>query len=324
MKPTIVNDVEYKFEDNSGKLFFQITNHLKPIKPKTLFKYYSLNDYNIDALINGYIYATHPNDFNDVFDTFFNIIKFDNPDINYSFLTEKMNYSSEKATEKLNDQNHIAKNFKDIIYREIGVVSLTSDDDNLLMWSYYTNHKGFCLEFDYSKFDFTFHGPFPINYIKSLSPLSLIEKFNNSLELAMLVQSNIKFEGWKHEDEWRILVEAPCEMISPFQKIGHNRKFKYSVEAIKSITLGMKFFDLHNQVDKIINVNDEEQIIEIKSNLKQKSLILDFIIKHNIPTKLSHEYLNNDNIFSINFIDLIVEKVNENKYKFKVNKSLSN
>lgn len=129
-----------------------------------------------------------------MFDTFFNIIKFDNPGINYSFLTEKMNNSSQKAKEKLNDQNHIAKNFREKIYRKIGIVSLTSDDDNLLMWSYYTNHKGFCIEFDYSKFDFKFHGPFPINYIKSLSPLSLKEKLNNSLQLAMLAQSNIKYK----------------------------------------------------------------------------------------------------------------------------------
>lgn len=113
-------------------------------------------------------------------------------------------------------------------------------------------------------------------------------------------------------------------MITPFLKIGHNRKFPYPVEAIKTITLGMKFFDLNNQVDEIINNKDKEQtskeemIIEIKSNLKQKSLILDFIIKHKIPTRLCHEYLNNDYIFSINFIDSIIEKVGEYKYKFKV------
>lgn len=53
---------------------------------------------------------------------------------------------------------------------------MTSDATNILMWSYYSNHQGFMIEFDITKFTtFKYHGPFPINYQDPIEAISLKE-----------------------------------------------------------------------------------------------------------------------------------------------------
>ena len=37
--------------------------------PEYLFKYYSFGKYSIDALINNYLYASHPYELNDILDS---------------------------------------------------------------------------------------------------------------------------------------------------------------------------------------------------------------------------------------------------------------
>lgn len=316
---TETNKVVYSFEKQGEQLSFNIINNKKPDIHPTLFKYYALNENSIDALLNNYVYASHPNEINDVFDTFFNLIQFDNENWNYAFLTKILGYPIKKAEEYKKDKNYIAKNFREQLYQQIGVLSLTTKDSDLLMWSYYTNHKGFCIEFDYNKFPFKTHGPFPINYQDKVKPISFTEKLYSSEMLATLVQSNIKYEKWEHEDEWRILIESPCPMISPFYKTGHNRKFRYPISAIKSIALGFRFFDFNNQIDELITISNLEQNIIIKKNEKEKSLILDFIEEHNIPIKLVYENLNNENVFQIAYIICSLKKLNANTYQFLAN-----
>ncbi len=97
--------------------------------PEKLYKYYSVNMNSLAALINKYSWYSHPKAFNDPFDA--NLIYGDNLD--------KLGLFSLDGT-------HTGK------FSDIRILSLTSNEKNLLMWSHYaSSHTGFCIEFtDYT------------------------------------------------------------------------------------------------------------------------------------------------------------------------------
>ena len=101
----------------------------------------------------------------------------------------KVNFLQNKLLEKslgetvVNDlivsREKLLKTKKDTL----GILSLTTDNKNLLMWSHYTNnHKGYCLEFDLNIHDFKFN-PFNelisiVTIYSSLSSISSILVFS--------------------------------------------------------------------------------------------------------------------------------------------------
>ena len=180
----------------------------------------------------------------------------------------------------------VRNNFREIIYRKWGVYSMTGNPNNVLMWSYYCRHEGFCIEFDITQFPFKFYGPFPINYQSELKSLSIKEI---GVQLGVLIQCNLKDEIWKHEDEWRLMILSPDkeDMLSPhFDELkklgGHDRKFNYLISAIRSIALGNRFFE----PEEIYEVNKTELEINLKDNVEKKASVLNFIADNDILTHI--------------------------------------
>lgn len=268
---------------------FDIIPNEKMDKPVILYKLYGLNQYSFDSLINQYIYATHPSQLNDIFDCNEELLDFDSIDVIKQFLSDFM--SKSEITKLINEDFENAKikvqrNFRELIYRKLGIFSMTLNPHNVLMWSYYSNHNGFCIEFDISKFPFKYFGPFPINYQPEIEALSISQI---GVQLGVLAQSNIKDQIWEHEKEWRLLISAPIgnDMLSPNFEIlkrlgGHNRKFYYPIEAIKSVLLGNRFFE----PDEIHEIDNMTLEINIVSNFEQKSIMLDFLATNNIKTHI--------------------------------------
>jgi hypothetical protein len=187
----------------------------------------------------------------------------------------------------LNSKTDVQRYFKEKIYRLWGVFSMTTNRDSILMWSYYCNHNGFCVEYDISEFPFKFHGPFPMNYQPKLHSLSIKDI---SVQIGILAQCNLKDKIWQHEKEWRLMIQAPKgeEMMSfnieKLKKLGgHNRKFEYPISAIKSITLGNRFFE--PKEIRVINNNILE--INLMSNFEQKSIMLDYLSHNSIKTHIA-------------------------------------
>jgi hypothetical protein len=179
------------------------------------------------------------------------------------------------------------------------------------MWSYYSHHKGYCIEFDISKFPFDYYGPFPINYQSKLEPFSI--KLIG-IQIGVLAQSNLKLNIWEHENEWRLLIAAPNgkDMVSPYFEIlkklgGHDRKFKYPLSAIKSIALGNRFFN----PDEIREINNMELEINLKFNPEQKSHILNFIATNKILTHIGLRTGLNE----IRFRKSMIERINSMIYR---------
>lgn len=70
----------WKYDCRSdGKCFkFEVFPSEKMMEPASFFKYYALNSYSIEALTGCYVYATHPNKFNDSIDCNSQILNFQN------------------------------------------------------------------------------------------------------------------------------------------------------------------------------------------------------------------------------------------------------
>jgi tetratricopeptide (TPR) repeat protein len=101
---------------------------------------------------------------------------------------------------------------------EIGVLSLTADAQNLLMWSHYADHhRGFLLEFDARhpffdqrrSRDDALHHLRPVRYARE-RPRTVIDHFHHP---AVLLTKSLE---WKYEREWRMLVDLGrfgCEVV---------------------------------------------------------------------------------------------------------------
>lgn len=214
--------------------------------PETLFKMYSLSKHSLDALQNSYLYATHPNQLNDIFDCHAGLVEFDDLNLIKEFFGSE--YDEKDLIKKFVERDEAlfhrtAVNFKEIFYRYYGIISLTDNPNNIQMWSYYNNHEGFLVELVTEGLDGAYNGPFPINYQDKAKPVKISEARSS----ALIYQCGIKHIDWQHEKEWRLFVSSREPMESKgFKKLeeigGLPREFKYKKEIIRSIALGNKFF----------------------------------------------------------------------------------
>lgn len=319
-----------KLEDYLGwKYGFDRTNHtflLEPnVKyevPKTFFKYYALTDYSIDALTNMYVYASHPAQLNDPFDCdrcLARIEDEENAKAVWEILygTIRNVFSSE-----LDFYDYTTKAFSTLIYNKWGVFSLTEKPDSMIMWSLYAQNDGFCLEWDVSKFPFKNSGPYPIHYVRNVMEASSL---NYDAATLALIQCNVKQECWKYENEWRLMIFSPegvgMQMFGEKAIIynksfpdAHNRKFKYPLSSLKSITLGMNFFK--KAIENGIAVYTDDGEIHIGySNSCNQTKVLNFL--YNLNSSYYHPTIRlaKKTAFSMEFVPICVLKIDDLTYR---------
>ena len=218
--------------------------------PQTFFKYFTLNEYSVDALTNMYIYATHPNQLNDLSDCHKDVIKIND----YNSAKFVLGPWFEEVRHKSDDKtffDFVNNAFKTIMGGKLGVFSLTTSCRNEVMWAHYAQNNGFCLEFDVNEFYFETWGPYPINYVDRLPTYNSEDV---DVRISLLIQCLVKRRSWSYEEEWRLLVHHPKgNDMERYDKYGdfdknialpnlHDRKFKYSISALKSVRLAPHFF----------------------------------------------------------------------------------
>jgi len=183
--------------------------------PSKLFKFYSLNEYNVEAIKDSYLYLNNPSEFNDPFDCTYNLIE-------------------EKQIKPLDGfyvpiQNNVGNK---------GICCLSTIENNPLMWPHYTNsYKGFAIRF---KPDFKIHldsgmeNHRLMRVIYSQNPNKVSEKmpFANSYQLG------IKLEHWSYENEWRLVVDKTDNDF---------RKLRYPKDNILEFIFGYRFFELKDK-----------------------------------------------------------------------------
>lgn len=232
-------------------------------KPEKVFKYYSLNKYNVDALTEGYFYASHPFELNDYLDSspFLLISSIKQPLFKYRNLFQGL--ISEKELEDYYESDFTGKMFIklfwDLISNIFGVISLTSNEHCPLMWPHYTREKGFQIAFNSKNLEESLveniddgecFGLMPINYTNQLQPIDL--SAYDDYHIPFFYATNIKTKLWKYENEWRFLIGKKM-MGVPYSKLSftpisdyltppENRYTYYDKNIVEQITLGVNFF----------------------------------------------------------------------------------
>jgi len=93
-----------------------------------LYKYYSCETYNLEALANGYLWFSNPKKLNDPFDCNFDAY----------IESEHIDTLKDEYKQKLISQ-----------LNKLGICSFSQEQDNQHFWSLYAkNYSGFCLVFD--------------------------------------------------------------------------------------------------------------------------------------------------------------------------------
>ena len=278
---------EYECVSNDGKLTFLIDGKDgSEYKGRSFYKYYELDKFSVDAFTHLYVYATHPCQFNDPFDCSEGLITFDDMKsirILWDYLFPKFAESCQYDEAIMKIYSNTA--YRTFLYMKWGVLCLSPKYNDLSMWAAYGNHRGFCVEFDVCHFPFKMTGPFHVNYQENLRAHSIK---NISVQLASIVQTNVKHKCWEHEDEWRLLLECPENCyLEPFGEMSTqlkqaipdylNRKLRYPLQCIKSVCLGIRFF---NGIDSVIT-DYEKEYIAVEDDQNE---VLSFLALSKIPT----------------------------------------
>lgn len=123
--------------------------------PERLFKYYAYDDkYNSDRL-SGKVFLTNPYSFNDPSDCRLGVTN------NYQSMGKDEIWLAEKLKELgINPQTYLdrviddEKDAVELVWKKqlekVGILCLSQDSANKLLWGYYTNNAGFCIELDSS------------------------------------------------------------------------------------------------------------------------------------------------------------------------------
>lgn len=309
---------------------------LKKTIPEFLYKYYSLSSPNGQkSLHDGTLFFSHPHHLNDVMDGSFLLWDLDQFSQNYH--NETQNQVSPEI---------LRMTFIKSFTENLGVLSLSSNSCNNLMWPHYTEEKGFCLEFNTNKIRHYIDSLssneieiffFPINYQINLTQISFekvcsSKKHNNSVtrnaNLPILYANSVKDFSWKYEDEWRFLMRN-----NDFEYIKHKIEFspkKKTLEEkkdtakkrcipieknlIEKIILDQLFFSTDRFTINQESVENGERFyfIEIEESNKYRMEIL-----KNFLTTLYENY--NDRIYQIDyFIDQNKQIKREVKYKVQI------
>lgn len=137
------------------------------------------------------------------------------------------------------------------------ICSLTKRNDNLLMWSYYSNHEGICIELNIDKVkkSLSKHEGIPIGCPEiEVQYKNIIEKpdyFRNMDKLDFLrYQIGTKAKDWEHEEEVRLYTRG-----NRFMNLLNYNKEPYFLtingECFETLYLGVRIED--NDKNKIVN-----------------------------------------------------------------------
>jgi hypothetical protein len=249
IKKELTTNIEWEYEnykyshsfslERMGAYISSITEKDKEIiKPEFLYKFYDLNDYSLNSLLEGYLYFSNPKNFNDPFDCL------------------------------VNREKHIINRGSEAIKRHrenIGVCCFSLENNNPLMWGHYTNsYSGFCLKFENEsllrdkKIAIKSHVAYLKDYkpanenlekvITELNSISLNDEYKEFIRkiLTMVFEYCWKLYDWKYEKEFRAI---------SINSKSFDNKLNFDKKTVKEIYIG--------QLMKIKNPNSYNFLMHI-------------------------------------------------------------
>ena len=220
--------------------------------PNILYKFRCYNEQNASTLLEKKIFIPQIKFFNDPYDanlpfrynpkelTPENIYKkclelsrFKCPNGDETFI-QKEAYKLQE-TDPLNDDQHLER-FDKLQFERLnstfGVMCLTSNVHNFLMWSYYSNsHTGFCIGYNSQKLieSGLFGMGGEVLYSKKIPTYPLFTEHRSISFLNLLFTKSMV---WKHEDEFRLIHTFKDGFVQ-----------KIDIDFVDEIILGCKFDD---------------------------------------------------------------------------------
>lgn len=236
--------------------------------PQYVYRYRPINEYFDDIILKNSLWFSNPKDFNDPFDCRV-LIDTNNTttEIQDFLLKNGVNgyEATMLATNVFNKPKEFDKIVNDAVDSEIsksGVCCFSLVNDNILMWSHYTNsHKGVCLKYDLSKDPDFFVYPIFVNYQNQYPTLNYFREQNQLIDKLIRAKSL----DWSYEKELRVLKPKKSGLV-PFKK-----------EALVEIIFGCKTEP--NEITRIKKLTIDNGFSHIsfkKAILKQNEYGLDF------------------------------------------------
>lgn len=230
--------------------------------PKILYKYKPLNEYTDKLLFEGDLYFPSIGQLNDpfegsipyildpkelttekIFQYMYELARRSNPTWSdeqvYKFVTkevEKDLLHNEKHIEQQNKEN------REEVERLFGILSLTNQRNNFLMWSHYADsHKGICIGFDVEKiFNVVLGSLGEVIYSKDLPIKHLNSDVTEFMQNLLLTKSKV----WEYENEYRLI-----------KMNGARKTYSIPFDSILEITFGCK-----------VSLEEKERIIKQMSD----------------------------------------------------------
>lgn len=314
-------------------------------KPRFIFKYYSFSKNSVDSLINGYLYASSSIELNDILDGSDSIFYTSKP-INYNYYESFFANSIGKSEIKKMYMRDISREtyaleFLKLYYMNLinlyGIISLSENENNPLMWPHYTNETGFQLEFNTENLESSiksnleihndeYLGFFPINYTSKIQILD-ISNFED-FRIPSLYINNIKLDHWAYEKEWRFLISKE-NMGVINSKIGYdvsndhltkkeNRYAFFDKESIVSICLAPNFF--RREIFQLKFINKKEMLVKSKHNKsKNEEYVFSFLnfLTKSFPDKVYQSGFIYHEINGKRFIHRAKRKIRIRKNNYK-------
>lgn len=175
--------------------------------------------------------------------------------------------------------------------KEIGILSLTEKNDNLLMWSHYAlNHTGFVIEFDEDhpffdqrsnkkeirkhlrKVRYSHKRPEVTLFNPSLTKDENMDNWVNNIFW-------VKSIHWEYEQEWRMIYTLrDCQRIVP-SKPYDIYLFPFPKESIKTVYLGCKMQpDISDGIQNLLATDKDYSHVKInRAVINEKEYRLNFI-----------------------------------------------
>ena len=248
--------------------------YIDSLIPTTVFKFNPSSSYSREALIEHYLFASHPYHLNDLMDGRYYLM--DMRGITSDLYNEIKRQIVEQAPlivggvqfnqmcpEIDSGRKILQKGICDSFFCFGGIVSLTAQNRfNELLWSHYTHETGYMVEFDTQiLIDSIANNNFNVSTFKELffkpicykeHPVSLSCAKCLNVQALNLFNATQKCKEWSYEKEWRLIATSYPFLGLPKENIVDDkytdvskRKLYYDFAAVKRIYLGKKFWLEH-------------------------------------------------------------------------------
>ncbi|MCI2809082.1 DUF2971 domain-containing protein [Eoetvoesiella caeni] len=192
---------------------------------QSLYKFLPLNTDDhvsrLQRILTGQIYFSSPAYFNDPFEMSALAAPMENPEFEARLAASGClpGSLSQRGTVRRRYLETFQATALPALIREwidsLGVLCLTTEKHDLLMWAHYANnHSGICIGFD-SDYE-PFRDAKPVQYSERRPSLSPDSRYDSGdlLQAALLTKSS----HWSHENEWRVIKRPVSDDEKQFYK----------------------------------------------------------------------------------------------------------